>query len=204
MQWAKRILATVALAAVAGIAGAETNSDIALLFGRTEAVSDPKVSPDGHYVGMRCAPQVQPSLCIFDLVGGGDPVVVPALADTRITDFYWANEDTLVMNADIFQKVSVSSGVKDFIFARAFAFNVKTKKPVFLLKQYAAGYTSGNTLATVMPDDPGSILISMQKERASGKAYDTNIQKDREPDFVYDAVKVDLKSGMAGRSRMVD
>lgn len=199
MQSVAKILMAAAMVAFAGIANAETNSEIALLFGRSEAVSDPKLSPDGHYVGMRCAPQVQPALCIFDVAGGGEPVVVPALADTRITDFYWANEDTLVMNADIFQKVSVSSGVKDFVFARAFAFNVTTKKPVFLLKQYAAGYTSGNTLATVMPDEPGSILISMQKERAPGKAYDSKIQKDRETDLVYDAVKVDLKNGN-GRS----
>ena len=199
MQSIAKILMAAALASFASVANAETNSEIALLFGRSEAVSDPKVSPEGHYVGMRCAPQAQPSLCIFDLVGGDDPIVVPAMADTRITDFYWANEDTLVMNADIFQKVSVASGVKDFVFARAFAFNVKTRKHVFLLKQYAAGYTSGNTLATVMPDEPGSIMISMQKERASGRAYDSKIQKDLEAEFVYDAVKVDLKNGH-GRS----
>ena len=77
MQSVAKILMAAAMAAFAGIANAESNSEIALLFGRSEAVSDPKLSPDGHYVGMRCAPQVQPALCIFDVVGGGEPVVAP-------------------------------------------------------------------------------------------------------------------------------
>jgi len=200
MHIRRRIFGALICAIVwAGAASAETNSDIALLFGRSEAVSDPQLSPSGHYVGMRCAPLVHPSICIFDLVGGGAPVIVPALPDTRLTDFYWANDDTLIMNVDIFETVRVSSGLKNYTFERAYAFNVKDKKSVFLLKQYAAGYVDGNDLATALPSDPGSILIGMMKERASGKAYDTKIQKERVPELVYDAVKVDLKSGN-GRS----
>lgn len=196
----QRVFGAFACALIwSGVAGAETSSDIALLFGRSEAVSDPQISPDGHYVGMHCAPLVHASVCIFDLVGGGDPIIVPALADTRLTDFYWANNDTLVLNVDIFETVRVSSGLKDFTFERAYAFNVKDKKSVFLLKQYAAGYVDGNNLATALPSEPGSILIGMMKERASGKPFDSKIQTDHLPEMVYDLVKVDLKNGN-GRS----
>lgn len=200
MGWTRRALcALFGMAFSVGSAAAETDSEIALLFGRAEAVSEPQLSPDGQYVGMRCAPQVVPSICIFDLVSGGDPVIVPPLADTRLTDFYWANNETLILNFDIFETVKVSSGLRNFTFQRAFSFNVKDKKPVFLLKQYAAGYTNGNDLATVLPSDAGSILISMLKEHAPAKAFDTKIQKEQTSDLVYDAVKVSLKNGN-GRS----
>lgn len=174
-----------AAAFAAGLASAETPSDIALLFGRSEAVAGPQISPDGRYLGMRCAPKVHETVCIFDLVGGSESIVVPSYADTRLVSFYWANNDTLIFDFDIFETIRTSSGLKNYTFERAFAFNVKSQKLVALLKQYAAGYLDANDLAAILPGEPGHILIGMMKERAAG--------------VVYDAVKVDLAKGN-GRS----
>ena len=86
-------------------AAAETPSDIALLFGRADAVCEPQLSPDGRYISMKCAPAVKPSICVFDLTGGTEPVVVPAIDKARFTNQYWASNDTLILDIDIFQTV---------------------------------------------------------------------------------------------------
>ena len=162
-------------------AAAETPSDIALLFGRADAVGEPQLSPDGRYISMKCAPAVKPSICVFDLTGGTEPVVVPAIDKARFTNQYWASNDTLILDIDIFQTVKTSSGLKDYTFERALAFSMADKKPVMLLKHFAGGYLDANDLAAILPDEPGHILIAMHVERAAG--------------FVYESLKVDLKKG---------
>ena len=176
------LLAGLAALFFATPALAETHDDVALLFGRTSAISQPQLSPDGRYLSTLCAPQVKRTVCVFDLTSG-DAVVVPTLADTRLTGHYWASADTLILNVEIFQSIRTSSGMKDFVFERAVSYNLKTQKPLMLLKQQAGGYLYGSNLAAILPAEPGHILIGMMVERAAG--------------FVYEALKVDLAKGNA-------
>lgn len=162
-------------------AAAETPSDIAILFGRADAVVGPQLSPDGRFLSMKCAPAVKPSVCVFDLTGGTEPVIVPTIEKARLANQYWASNDTLILDIDIFQTVKTDDGLKDYTFERAVSFNVLDKKPVMLLKHFAGGYLDANNLEAILPDEPGHILIGMFVERAAG--------------IVFETLKVDLEKG---------
>ncbi len=168
-------------------AQAETPKEIADLFGRADAIGDPEISPDGKFLAVICSPEVKPSICVFDL-NGGPSIVIPAIADVRLENHYWVNNDTLIMNVEFFESVKTSSGVKDYAFQRAIAFNLKDKKPVMLMNDNR-GYVNTTTLAAIKPDDPEHVIFSLVREStASGNP-------------IYTPVQVNLKSG---RSRALN
>lgn len=181
MSLSKFLSGAVLACMIASAATAQSLSDLAGLFGRSDGVGQPQLSPDGRFLSMECAPAVKLSICVFDLAGGSQPVIVPTLDQTRLTGHYWANNDTLILDVEIFQSVRTSSGMKDYAFQRAIAFDLKDKQPVMLLKQFAGGYLYANDLAAILPAEPGHILIGMFVERAARN--------------VYEAVRVDLKKG---------
>lgn len=183
------LLASAGLAALLSApALAETPAEIAELFGRADAIGNPQLSPDGTHLAIECSPALKLTICVFDLANGGDAIVVPTLADTRLTGHYWANNDTLILDVDIFDNLQVSSGREDYTFERAVAFNLTTQKPVMLMRDNR-GWLDTNDLAAVTPADPDSVLFSLVhiSTGTGGVAYAV--------------VKVNLKTG---KSRTVE
>ncbi|MEZ5986831.1 MAG: prolyl oligopeptidase family serine peptidase [Hyphomonas sp.] len=104
-----------------------------------------------------------------------------------MTGHYWGNNDTLILNVDIFENVKTSSGRRDYVFERAVAFNVKTQKPVMLMRDNR-GWLDTNNLAAVTPDDPDRLLFSMVHNSTGTGGV------------AYAVVRVDLKTG---KSRII-
>lgn len=178
-----RLLASVGLMGLfAFSASGEPTDTLAELFGRADSIRNPQLSPDGHYLAVTCAPEGRPSVCIYDLIGGEAPVLVPAIADVKLTGHYWGNNDTLILNIDIFENVRTTDGRQDYVFERAVAFNVKAQKPVMLMRDNR-GWLDTNNLAAVTPDDPDRLLFSMVHVSTGTGG------------MAYAVVRVDLKNG---------
>ena len=187
MKWG-RLLASAGIAALCAFsANCETPADLAELFGRADSIGSPQLSPDGHYLAVTCAPEGKPSVCVYDLVGGTAPILVPAMADVKLTGHYWGNNDTLILNIDIFENVRTSSGRRDYVFERAVAFNMASQKPLMLMRDNR-GWLDTNNLVAVTPDDPGRLLFSMV-HTSTGTGQ-----------MAYAIVRVNLKNG---KSRII-
>jgi dipeptidyl aminopeptidase/acylaminoacyl peptidase len=158
-----KLLAAVGINLCCVLSGAyaETLNEIAELFGRADAIGHVRVSPDGEHIAMRCAPQGKPTICVFDLASG-DSLVVPTVADARMKRFYWASNETVVFDIEIFKTLKTSDGPKNFTFERAVSYNLENRKPVMLMDGQG-GWLDANDLAAVLPDDPLSVLFSMNQ-----------------------------------------
>ena len=190
--------ASLALFCFSSGAAAEPLNDIAELFGRADAISNPQISPDGNHLAVECSPEAKPSICIFPLDSGGSPILVPVIEDARLLRIYWANNDTLIFDIEIFETLQVSSGKEDYAFERAIAFNLSDQKPVMLMKDNRS-WLDTNNLVAIAPDDPDKVMFSVivkYKDREPGRVRTKNSDR-----YSYYVMKTDLKKGT---SRQVD
>jgi hypothetical protein len=190
--------ASLALFCFSSSAGAESLNDIAELFGRADAISNPQLSPDGQNLAVECSPEAKPSICIFPLDSGASSILLPVIEDARLLRIYWANNDTLIFDIEIFETLQVSSGKEDYAFERAIAFNLTDQKPVMLMKDNRS-WLDTNNLVAIAPDDPDKVMFSViadYKDREPGRARTKNSDRS-----AYYVMKTDLKKGT---SRQVD
>jgi dipeptidyl aminopeptidase/acylaminoacyl peptidase len=172
---------------------AETPKEIAELFGRADAITNPALSPDGQYLAVGCSPAARPELCVFDL-SGGESIVVPPIAGMRVTRHYWINAETLILDVEAFETLQTSSGKRDYAFERALAFNIKTRKPVMLLKDNR-GYVDTNDFAGLMAGDPNKVMFSIVTLEDAEPSL--AVRNTGGPRLVYNLMQTDLKSGLS-------
>jgi dipeptidyl aminopeptidase/acylaminoacyl peptidase len=158
-----RILVAASLSFICLLSGAraETLNDVAELFGRADAIGGTLVSPRGTHLAMGCAPHGKPTICAFNLATS-ESILIPTIADTRMTRFYWASDETIILDIEIFKTLKTSDGPKNYAFERAVSFNLKNEKPVMLMDDQG-GWLDANDLAAILPDDPSSVLFSMSR-----------------------------------------
>lgn len=188
------LLASASMVAFCALpAVAETPTELADLFGRADAIARPQLSPDGSHLAIECSPSVSPTICVFDLFNGGDAIVVPRLADVRLVDHYWANADTLILDIEAFETLQTGSGLRDYTFERAVAFNLKKQSPVMLLRDNRS-WVDTNDLAAIDPSKDGKALFSIVALEEDGHNSDRAAVKVA-PKYVYNLMEVDLASG---------
>lgn len=187
------MLASACAAALCAFpAMAETPGEIAELFGRADAIGHPRISPDGSHLAAECSPMNLLTICVFDLVGGGDAVVVPKFEGTRLADHYWANNSTLILDVEVYETLQTSSGKRSYTFERAVAFDIAEQKPVMLLRDNRS-WIDTNDLASIQTDKGGKVLFSIVSvEDDVGK---TGQATKSAPYFVYYLMETDLQTG---------
>ncbi|KJS24882.1 MAG: hypothetical protein VR75_12990 [Hyphomonadaceae bacterium BRH_c29] len=171
---------------------AETPAELAELFGRADSIGNPQLSPDGSHLAAECSPLNLHTICVFDLMNGGDAVVLPKMADVRLVDHYWANNETLILDIEAFENLQVSSGRQDYTFERAVAFNIKDPKPVMLLRDNRA-WVDTNDLAAIVPskDDRALFALVTQEEDQGNAGRAIQLA----PKIVYNLMDVNLATG---------
>ena len=188
----KRLTGAVAALMFCSSASAETPAEIALLFGRADAMGNPQLSPDGSRLAVECSPAVHLTICVFDLIGGAEPVIVPRMADVRLTDHYWANGKTLILDIEAFERLQTSNGLEEYTFERAVAFNIEDQKPVLLLSDNRA-WVDTNNLAAIGTSENEKLLFSIISESSTQMGFDTRMKSDDQ--LVFNLMEVDLSSG---------
>jgi hypothetical protein len=149
-----------AIALCAMPASAETAGDIAELFGRADAMGHPQISPDGVHLAAECSPMNLHTICVFDLMNGGDAVIIPKMADVRLVDHYWANSNTLILNIEAYETMQTSSGKRSYTFERAVAFDINDPKPVMLLRDNRS-WIDTNDLASINSRKENKLLFEI-------------------------------------------
>lgn len=171
---------------------AEAPAEIAELFGRADAIGNPQLSPDGSHLAAECSPLNLHTICVFDLMNGGEPVIVPKFADTRLADHYWANNSTLILDVEVYETLQTTSGKRSYTFERAVAFDIVEQKPVMLLRDNRS-WVDTNDLASIQIDKEEKVLFSIVSvEDNTGR---TGQATKSAPYFVYFLMETDLHTG---------
>tara|TARA_R110000787_G_scaffold68596_3_gene153313 strand:+ start:4038 stop:6008 length:1971 start_codon:yes stop_codon:yes gene_type:complete len=185
-------VASLNIACLASTVAAEGANDIAELFGRADAIGSPRISPNGKYLAVECAPQVTPSICILPLDSSEAPILLPGFQDVRVVRHYWANNDTLILDIEAYETLQVSSGKEDYAFERAVAFNLTDQKPVMLMKDNRS-WLDTNNLVAIAPDETDKIMfsiVSRVSDNEPGRVRTKNGDR-----ATYSVMKTDLKKG---------
>ncbi|MBD3768750.1 MAG: S9 family peptidase [Rhodobacterales bacterium] len=192
MNWSRLLVSAGVAALCAFQASSETSGELAELFGRADAITRPRLSPNGTLLATGCSPAIMPTICVFDLFNGGDSVVVPRLADVRLVDHYWASDDTLIFDIEAFDTVNTVRGLRDYTFERAVAFNLKKQEPVMLLRDNRA-WLDTNNLAAIEPSKDGKALFSIVVLAEDGFNHERRVEVDSK--YVYNLMEVNLETG---------
>lgn len=181
-----------AIALCAMPASAETAGDIAELFGRADAMGHPQISPDGVHLAAECSPMNLHTICVFDLMSGGDAVILPKMAGARMVDHYWASDDTLVLDVEMYETLQTSNGLRNYTFERAVAFNINDPKPVMLLRDNRA-WLDTNDLAAILPSKEGKVDFAIVYLDEGPTNVDRKVKV--APNYVFNLMEVNLASG---------
>ncbi|WP_290930433.1 prolyl oligopeptidase family serine peptidase [Hyphomonas sp.] len=181
-----------AIALCAMPASAETAGDIAELFGRADAMGHPQISPDGVHLAAECSPMNLHTICVFDLMNGGDAVILPKMAGARMVDHYWASDDTLVLDVEMYETLQTSNGLRNYTFERAVAFNINDPKPVMLLRDNRA-WLDTNDLAAILPSKEGKVDFAIVYLDEGPTNVDRKVKV--APNYVFNLMEVNLASG---------
>jgi pimeloyl-ACP methyl ester carboxylesterase len=181
-----------AIALCAMPASAETASDIAELFGRADAMGHPQISPDGVHLAAECSPMNLHTICVFDLMNGGDAVILPKMAGARMVDHYWASDDTLVLDVEMYETLQTSNGLRNYTFERAVAFNINDPKPVMLLRDNRA-WLDTNDLTAILPSKEGKVDFAIVYLDEGPTNVDRKVKV--APNYVFNLMEVNLASG---------
>ena len=139
----------------AAILPTSATADIAEVFGQADSAWDAQVSPDGASIALGCGANGVKAVCIYDLVGGGQPRLFFPGEEFRIQNFYWAGDNYLITNAAVTERLSTSSGLKEFEIHRALSYNMKTAETEFLMNDESGWDNLTNVVATcdAQPDN---------------------------------------------------
>lgn len=181
-----------AIALCAMPASAETAGDIAELFGRADAMGHPQISPDGVHLAAECSPMNLHTICVFDLMNGGDAVILPKMAGARMVDHYWASDDTLVLDVEMYETLQTSNGLRNYTFERAVAFNINDPKPIMLLRDNRA-WLDTNDLAAILPSKEGKVDFAIVYLDEGPTNVDRKVKV--APNYVFNLMEVNLASG---------
>lgn len=172
----KRFLfAALAIFLGVGMSHAQSLStdEIVELYGQADQAWGAEVSPDGKYVAIGCAPLGPPSVCIYEISGSAPPQLFQVPDKPRLTTFYWISPKHVLIEVNIFDTISTSSGLKDYRFNRIVSYNVETKESAILMRREARGTTAGDWIVASLPDDDDKILMMLGYE-ASVWSVDLN------------------------------
>lgn len=154
MKLLQTTLAAAGLALLAAPAAAET----AELFGRAAGVSS--LSPAGERLAVGCAPQGSPSICVFDISGGGaDSEYIPIGSGQRLDSFYWANDRFLLFEVSDFESVKTIDGMQDYNFRRTIAYDLQRGEAAVLMRDEGSIVDTTNVVS-LLPGKEEQVIIS--------------------------------------------
>ena len=128
------------------------------LFGRADGMSAPELSPSGDHLAVACAPNGSPSICIFDIVSGSAPILIPLDSKSRLKEFYWASDTYLIFVIGTYEKLQLASGLFEEEFTRAISYNIETSDAQMLLKDRRNMLDTSNVVA-ILPNKPNEVLV---------------------------------------------
>lgn len=70
-----------------------------------------ELSPDGAHLATGCTPRGPREICIYDLVNGQPPIVLPAPDGARVVGFFWPSNTHLMFESVSFERTAYSSGL---------------------------------------------------------------------------------------------
>ena len=149
------ILAVLLLAGAGESAASQIDSYAAL-----PRVWAADLSPDGRHLATGCSPRGKQEICIFDLSGDQDPVVIPAPDGGRIVDFFWPGPDHLIYRVRSFQRVPLANDVEWINVTRAVSYALETATSAVLLGEIA-NVSGLSEISSVLTDRPDRVAMEL-------------------------------------------
>lgn len=105
------------------------------VYAATPRIWGASLSPDGGHLATGCSPTGDRSICIYDLVGGAAPIVIPAPDDAHMTGFYWPSPTYLIYRVESMQRRATSSGLRTLRFSQPVSYSMATGRSTLLMAQ---------------------------------------------------------------------
>jgi len=160
-------------------------------------VAQMKLSPDGEKVGYVIQLEGRKAVMVQN-INGKNPNVIPAPEQGDFNTFYWANDNTVILQLSGTRK-RIEFGGKAVDESRLFAFDLKTKKFKWLgepKKKFASTNKGGGRqtftsqlerIVDLLPDDPKNILVEMDFELdGEASVYRVNVETGRRKEIQKD------------------
>lgn len=191
----------LAIMLVLGMGPAYAQSDFAELYGRADGLSSPVISPNGENIAAQCAPSGTPSICIFDIVNGAEPIYIAFSETQRLSDYYWVNDKAFVYTYSRVDRLQTRDGVDDYLFRRAIAFDLETQKSAALLSDEAGLLNTSNVLAFLPDKDRKVLMAAPVQNMTRSQSRFTQLQVDEGNDWSWGYFEVDLKTGKSKKKK---
>lgn len=192
----------LAITLVLGMGSAYAQSDLEELYGRADGLVSPVISPNGENIAAQCAPNGTPSICIFDIVNGAEPIYIGFNETQRLRGYYWVNNKTVVYTYGRVDTLQTRDGVDDYLFKRAIAFNLETQKSAALLSDEGAGNLDTSRVLAFLPAKDRKVLMSSPVRNMSRtQSRFTQTEVDEGNDWSWGYFEVDLKTGKSKKKK---
>ncbi len=164
------------------------------IFGTLDEVWDASISPDGSNVALGCSPTGVKSVCIYSMDSDARPKLINPPKDARITGLFWTSNQYLIYSIEVFEKITVSSGLREFEINRLVSYDLDTGESQILMRNIPAIY-GGDRIDSLLLGDDDEFLTSLtliaDDKPKTGRLV---AQKGQLQHVVY---KVNLKTGKA-------
>lgn len=172
------------------------------LFGRADGVKWPSLSPSGDQLAVHCSPEGKPSVCVFDIVNGGDNQYIPIGDDYRLEGMYWPSETHLIINVSEYDSLQLVDGQKEYEFERAISYNLEKQEATLLMREYGYLLDTQNVVS-VLPDDPKHVLVMAYTRTSAGNrgGIGSIIPGEGGSAWALSTHKVNLNTGKSRRTR---
>jgi pimeloyl-ACP methyl ester carboxylesterase len=148
------------------------------------------LSPDGGHLATGCSPTGEHAVCVYDLSGENQTVMVPAPEGARVTDFYWPSPTHLVISAVSFEQTTRTTGLEAETIQHTISYSLETQRTVALVADaYVASSLEGQ-------DDQIAMIQTFDIDRTG---TDTGTRFSARDDFGSAVFSIDLDTGNAGR-----
>ncbi|MEQ3746726.1 MAG: prolyl oligopeptidase family serine peptidase [Henriciella sp.] len=164
-------------------------------FGQLPETWDAQISPDGDFLALGCSPTGVNAVCLYEIDSSAKPRLILPPERGRLEDLYWASNDYLVYEVEVFDRVDTVNGLIDLNVRRMIAYDLKKSKSEMLLKN-VGGLVDTTGVDSLLLNESDKILKTFSFQGGDLKVTGSRLGKGSTANqhIVYE---VNLKSGKA-------
>lgn len=147
------------------------------------------LSPDGSHLATGCSPRGVRDICIYDLAGGAEPIVIPAPEGGRMSGFSWPSNSYLLYYVTTVQDVATSEGRRTWTLRQPISYSLATGRSALLVVESEL----------VSPMSGADDRVAVQITYARDTRARTGSRIEGREDFGTVVYEINLQNGHRGR-----
>lgn len=162
-------------------------------FATLESAWDVDIAPDASKVAIGCSPRGVREVCVYDLIGGGRPQLIPAPEGARITGLFWPSPTHLLVSFQQFDRVTLMNSIEDVRYNRLLSWNAQTRETTVLLREFGGAMDDLTDVSSVLAQHDDKVAMEVSLVSGGGGTTGSNLTRDASLQTV--VFEVDLDRG---------